>query len=270
MQSILTRSDDLVGAGGLDQLTAPSLEDILHDPESRKLADQQRFSIIMDWAVGLEGNKGQSSQERLQAARKLTRHVRLERIDPTYLSTTVADSELVSEAQLLEAFKLQALAAKAHPLSFDLLLGKQPTWKSRRDRSPRKTLDMLPVGDGVLRWSIQVEKNCSYFWIGIEEASSGQLYAYTVRGAGHVSCWEGKVESVRDELDEAKFKTGSTIEFVLNLTRDDDQNGSLSAAVDDGSATTIFSDLLAQNKRFLPAHCIGDGGSIRLLSIEKA
>jgi hypothetical protein len=48
-------------------------------------------------------------KERQGTASQLTKYIALEHVDPAKLSTTVAYSDLVTDAQLLEAYKKQAV-----------------------------------------------------------------------------------------------------------------------------------------------------------------
>lgn len=164
-------------------------------------------------------------------------------IEPSHLSTTVASSGLVTDAQLLETFKAQALlAAEKHGISY--CSNRTPVWRSSgksvfSSDSSGYTVEFLscpPLRSGVHKWSIKVEEVCSYTslcvassehqvdcnkWLGHQ---SGLGWIYGNDGSAGTNEW-GKT---RKKANHPKFGKGSIVSFTLDLN----EPGILSASVD--------------------------------------
>jgi hypothetical protein len=87
-------------------LEAEVLEAILKDVYV-EMTECERFQILKEWMVS--GDSLSSPSDRRATAANLSKHIFFERIDPRCLSTTVAESGLVSSEQLLAVYQKQAI-----------------------------------------------------------------------------------------------------------------------------------------------------------------
>jgi len=84
-------------------LSPSVLEELLSEEESN-MSEESLFGILQVWA---------EEDDRKAIAKTFVMHLHLELMDPTFLVSSVTPSGLVTTEQLLEAYKSQALAAKA-------------------------------------------------------------------------------------------------------------------------------------------------------------
>lgn len=97
----IIRQDDVLAT-----LTPSILESILKD-DNQETNDYNLFLFLQKWADW-------ASDERLGTAAKLTKHISLECINPSKLSTTVRSSGLVTIEELCEVYQKQALYSEQH------------------------------------------------------------------------------------------------------------------------------------------------------------
>ena len=98
----------------------------------------------------------------------MSTHLHLERIDPLFLSQTVAPSGIVSSDQLATAFKAQALYLSEHvearPPSSRIPLWRpsnKATVVSDKEAYAIKLLETPTMRSGIHKWRIRVDMACS-------------------------------------------------------------------------------------------------------------
>lgn len=213
------------------------------------------FKILEVWANA----SGESSGDRIQEAKALTKYIRLECIDPDEISSIVAYSGLVSSDQICEAYKKQALAAKGHGIVYEKRRVIH-VWKSSREvrftpscTGLRRETDFL---DGfrfqlgcVYEWSILVEElpssNNSRLAMGV--ANTHLLHQNTDMWQANGAWLVGNDGWCRDNGSNIRnygmsFRSGCTIWFKLDLS----SSGTLIVGVGNESPIVISDSLLAQ------------------------
>jgi hypothetical protein len=96
----------LLEEGSISLLSSSTIEQIIKD-QSIQTDAYTLFRYLQEWSKDDEARKPTAAQ--------LIQHVPLECIEPTYLSTTVASSGLVTKEQLCDAHETQALWVNERP-----------------------------------------------------------------------------------------------------------------------------------------------------------
>jgi hypothetical protein len=276
----------------LDESTAiwslsPALLDTIIQDKNIAANEYTLFRILEAWANAADdemsnNNSGEpldaaESQriERSEAAKQMTHHLRLERIDPHYLSTTVASSGLVTHDQLFEAYTLQALDSRKNSISFDARRFELPVWKKSNDTiatSPADVLSCPPLTSGIHKWSIKVENLPSSLlgscWLGVVPSAAPSFsppqmvgWFYTNKGC---SVHSGKER----ERSLPTFVEGSEVTLILDLRQE--TGGTLHASIDGSGSFLLFSGMLEHEGLggFRPAVFSDASGKLRLIGME--
>jgi BTB/POZ domain len=257
------------------------MEEILKDPEMGAY-EYELFKLLLQWAEASDDDVSKRTGSdpplhpsivgRREIACQLTEYIHLEHIDPRSLSTVVANSGLVTSEQLMEAFKLQALAAQdVHNIAFNKHR-KMPIWESISD-SFRQCLKVSPIKTGIHRWTLEIEEHGRYLWVGVVQQGTAALYAFSSWVDGVRLYINESYGNPHNNLGMLKLATGSRVTFVIDMTPGSG-NGTLCASVDGGPMLRLFSHLLdrlddSDESGFVPAMCLKSPASVRLLSIEK-
>jgi hypothetical protein len=259
----------------LDQSTAISslspalLETIIQDKKI-DANEHTLFRILECWANADDDEMSNSMSgepldaaesqhiERREAAKQMTHHIRLERIDPNHLSTTVTSSGLATRDQLFEAYKLQALDLRKHGISlFDARRLERLVWKKSNNTIAYPPLDFLscsPLTSGIHEWTIEIGKQSQSFG----SAVLGVVFADTTRTEGLLGLpgpqsvgWfyygnEGCcLHDGKWRYSLPKFERGgSEVTFMLDLR--EETGGTLSASVDENPSFVLFRGMLSQ------------------------
>ncbi|CAB9521077.1 expressed unknown protein [Seminavis robusta] len=232
------------------------------------------FRLVQKW-VEVNGEAA--------SAPNLIDHVRLENISAKLLSAEVKASQLVSQKDLLEAYEKQALRAQA--IHNDVPQGPRylPNWRhtstNRAIGHEEEMLDILdcsPMKVGEYRWAFHVQGMSQQpAWIGV--ALSGKDMDRETSLAKHEYGWAyssqgGIRHGDRNEQGNPCFKAGSKVTFTLNLSDDNETNGTLSAAIDGGDEFQLFSDLqreLDGPGGFVPAVSLFAPATIEFMGIQR-
>ncbi|CAB9526636.1 expressed unknown protein [Seminavis robusta] len=287
MSKLSTNIETLDEKCGVSLLSASSLEEILKD-NTIQADEQNLFELVLQWAEHEDNDNDNHHHDRsLAASEMIQHHVRLDWIDPEYLSTTVSESNLVSQKSLLEAFKLQALAAKKQHNVVFRRRRCQPVWNSTLTEmstaGEMRGVDMLQypsMSSGVHRWTMEVVKDVTFTWLGVALPSKpldlhkwlGKQDAGWAYGSNGAACHQTDTYN----CVHPKFKEGSRVTMTLNLlANNEEKNGTLSASVDGGEEFILFDNLRAQlvpgqeDCGFVPAVSNRAPAKIRLIDIER-
>ena len=185
----------------------------------------------------------------------LKKHIRLERIHPTLLSEFVALSNLVTQDELLNAYKAQALSSKDEEGCLWERSRLSPRWrysKTKQSRSPNtqcnhsefEGLIHTPITSGKHQWTLQPEGNVAISRLGIFSTVtvSGRIASaalYSHRGV----CYSKSPNSTEQPDGSMPFAAGSKVTFTLDLLADQAENGILSISIDGGVDVKIFKNL---------------------------
>jgi hypothetical protein len=278
----------------MEDISAAVLEEILSDEESQ-LNELDLFLILKLWANGGATDphnnanhpkkRSADSLDRHSVASELTKHISFERIGPSDLEDVVAESGLVTQEQLFEAFKKQALTAqKKHNISFtDPRLMGEAVWKSSGTAlfvsdGPHYVVETLKcrvlLPGTIHQWTIQVEESCEGFWVGVASTKCtldrtdwlGKQQGGWVYGNNGAARHVPKCSSYGIH---PAFRKNSKVSLTLDLRPDGPGNGRLSASIDGGSIFELFSNMLLESDGFLPAISLRRPGAARLLSFKK-
>jgi hypothetical protein len=288
----------------LAQLSADRMEEILK--YNTLFADEfTAFLILQAWSNALEEEPhhqqvedpnptvsavdNSDSDSRRKIATQLVEHIALDQISPSDLSTTVATSGLVTNEQLLEAYKAQALTIiteknlNASPTQENNTYRHVPEWKRSNDVAISAAtdgsgyLDQLqgpPLNEGIHKWSIKVEEVGARLELGVRSRSAKISWVYSSHGQAFAFGDPPGGSLVTSNIGNRRprFDTGSIVTFTLDLTKD----GTLSACVDNNSSQTVllFSGMLSQigvneTGRFVPAVVLGQPARVRFLGFEQ-
>jgi len=122
-----------------------------------------------------------TAQDRRSIASNLVQYIHLEWIDPRTLSTAVAESGLVAQQQLFEAFQRQALAAQQqHGVTFQRPRYTPPVWHSslsdtlsaESSQREESLLKYPPMSSGIHQWTILIEERCYETFLGIASSTT--------------------------------------------------------------------------------------------------
>jgi len=284
MNEIRHNRDISFNAEWVSILSPDVLEEILSD-DGHRMPEMDLFNILHLWADGNGGGDGGDTRDnRHKIASEFTKHIRLELIDPVHLAEKVSSSDLVSQEQLLQAYKSHAVAASEAKGRPERRARCMAQWKdsssdvigSIAETCEVQLLDYPEITSGVHQWMVQVEEVCDSAWLGVAHTGlsldmkrflgaqrGGWVYGKggTTHGAGQIA------------RGFPKFAVGSKITFTLNLLMGGEGNGILSTAVDGGTPSTLFTDLrsILEGKEggFVPAASLCNPGRVRMLCVQK-
>jgi hypothetical protein len=250
-----------------------------HEPPSSSTDDERDFS----W-----------QENRKDIAMSLVKHIRLDRIDPSSLSSTVFNSGLVSTEHLLDAYRTQALSAeRQYGVTYKLQrYNSRPVWQrtceslftSSYDKHEVELLQVSSLTRGVHRWKIRIEAVCPKgVWLGLASTAIplkanewlGSQKGGWVYGSTGVICHDDSARNRQEDVDKGgnpPFGAGSEVCMTLDLSAD--CGGTLSASVDENPSVLLFSGLLSHLMQhegaggFVPAVSLKRPGCVRILEMS--
>jgi hypothetical protein len=267
-------------------LSESQMERILKD-EKLEADEYTLFLILQAWTNTNEGEKigggiepkEEASASRMRTAERMTKYISLESINPVDLSTTLTASGLVTNEQLSEAYKTQALSSQQqHGISYTKPRFQPAVWRKSNDSVLRvgateyadcknELLECQALSSGVYKWSILVEEfttDCCDLSLGVastayetneEDDRINELgyplgwleggWAYGSKGSAYHNCTR-LLPASADRM----FQGGSKVTFTLDLTGE----GTLSASVDGRPAFRLFDNMLSA---FSDRECAG-------------
>jgi hypothetical protein len=276
----------------LDQSTAiwsmsPALLETIIQDKHISANEYTLFRILEAWTNATDDHMSNSKSgepldaaesqriARREAAKQMTRHLRLERIDPHHLCTTVTSSGLVTQDQLLEAYKSQALNSRKHGISFEVQRTEHPVWKKSNDdiATGCDRLKCLPMTSGIHKWTLKVENQSSSTWLGVVPTGTG--WPSSLLDVGWFYANKGCVIHSGKERKQLlpTFEEGSEVTLILDLRSD--LGGTLRASVDGSDSFILFSGMLShphdhdEGRGFRPAFFSDADGKVRLLGMEE-
>jgi hypothetical protein len=262
----------LLQASYVNLLSSSGLEELLKD--ERVSADEYTLFLVLQAWTNAETE--QCCNSRMDSAAQLSKHLCLEHIDPTNLKQAVASSGLVTNDQLVEAYRRQAL--KEHDVSSYRKTRLPVAWRKSNnvvascvsgDLLVADVLQCPVLSSGVHKWSILVERG-TYMQLGVV-ASTALPFNFDDwignQGGGWVYSNFGFAfhngNMIQGQLP--TFGQGSIVTFILDLTGE----GTLGASVDDNPPILIFSNM--QNVHaagFLPAASLNRPARVRFLGFK--
>jgi hypothetical protein len=243
-----------------------------------------------------------SSRDRKAVARDLiVKYIRLESIDPPKLATSVTNSGLVTQEQLLHAFYQQAMVAYRHyGVAYQRPRNTTAFWKkslcdvftSRDDEFKDDVLQYSPMKSGIHQWILLVEESGDCTWLGLSMSNLCDTFAEDVDddddmqdrnwvyGSDGEAFHGGVIQpqpfsgsGSKNISNRPGFSSGSRITMTLNLRSKDPGNGTLFASVNGGDAFTIFDNLRRhvqahEGEGYLPCVSMNTPGRVRLIDIR--
>lgn len=257
------------------------LEEVLQHKELQ-VDEFQLFEMLRLWVEAQDTDTSEADAHAVASG--LMKHVRLEYIDTKTLSASVSDSRLVSQDQLLNAYKKKAQAAEEGDTSHAKRRRCAPAWESSGNEVASGAFnrrgDLLkypPISGGLYQWTLEVTSDSYYTWIGLVLSSNvyktdsflwQQVGSWFLGSLGLTAC-----HGMSDHKAYPKFGAGAKVTCTLNLLQDDKENGSLSISIDNGDPFTLFTDLHLHLEKegggFVPAVSHGEPGRVRLIEIIK-
>jgi BTB/POZ domain len=229
----------------------------------------------------------------------ISKYIRLESIDPPILATSVANSGLVTQEQLLQAFHKQAMAAyKFYGVVYQRPRNTTASWKkslsdvftSRHDDEFKEdVLQYPPMKSGIHQWTLLVEESGDCTWLGLsmsnlcntfaedeEDAMQDRTWVYGSDGEafhGGVAQLQPLTGSGSKTNTRPGFSSGSQITMTLNLRSKDSGKGTLNGSVNGGDTFTIFDNLRRHlhehdGEGYLPCVSMNTPGRVRLVDIR--
>lgn len=248
-------SEVLDGNGDFLVVATPSLlESILKD-DKMETDDYTLFLLLKKWADA-------DGSERLGTAAELTKFLRLNRIDPSELSTSVQHSGLVTVQQLFEAYQKQALLLQARlGVSFKQPRTTRAVWETSNDAVIAgkdvyvEQLNCPVMLSGVHKWTIKAEKIDGQGKMGLGVISTVKPISrkqWLGQAQGGWGFWSSRTlwhNSLREQSP-LPFAEGSEVSVEIDLR--EAGGGKLSASVDGGPFVLLFSDMLGHLQNHIP------------------
>ena len=256
-------SDDihvLLERSSLRAISSTQLEKVL-DNAKLQVDAYSMFRLIQMWDVCQDESELQDDspciskktlnhiQSRHRTACQLIRdHVALDLIDPQILSTTVTSSGLVTDEQLSEAYKIQALLLQPHyGISLDQFR-LRGIWESSNSaiftcESDTYAMERLKCREtltrGAYKWSIKILESCSPILLGFAVASTNGQRKRWLYGSNGRTRHSSRNGMHYHENGHPTFATGSIVTLCLDLTGD----GTLTGSVDSKDPFLLFDDI---------------------------
>lgn len=262
-------------------LSEATLRSILN--EYLNVKELTLFKMVQEWIRPGEGVVAEQSahfdeKDRISQGIDMIKGLSLERIKPDDIIRIVQPSGLVSESQLLETFKMQALmAVRRHAAFYDQT--RTPTWSvSSNDHCEFHAflLNHSPLRHGVHHWKLLIEKTCQGTWVGVastEHNVDPHEWLGCQNGVGWVYGNNGAVCTFHPQpgppyaITHPTYQAGDTLTFTLDLRED----GKLMVKVNDGEPFLLFGDMKTHFSDecstigFVPAVSLCDPGKVKFL-----
>lgn len=199
---------------------------------------------------------------------------KLEYIHQNEITKEVQESGCVSEAQIEQA--LQSQLSKMQTLQWHTAESVESSfsfWDRDLDR-----FDCPVMRSGVHYWTLKVEKCPEKLWLGIVRPDntswSGLWLTHSGTHQFHIGCGRGDETAIDEQISSKGFRTGSIVEFALDLREENSENGILTVSVDKKPFQTLFSNLISGPKDrvngFWPAgksNCIEEA-AVRIVALR--
>lgn len=272
LKRLRTSGAELVKLSIVRTLSSGALQAIVQEDDDR-MEEGDLFELVWFWSSA--DVEPTASSDRHRVASEIMQHIRLERIDAQVLVSSVTESGFFSQAQLLGAYKTQALelqsirAAKRARLT--------PHWRGS-GTEVATTIDILdncPMTSGIHRWVLRVEGafHKSRIWLGVVRRSkvdlsrclSKQKCTWGINGHGKL-----RIDGIVCERYHAlAFVEGSKITFTLNVQPDGSGGGTLSISVD-GRVSVAIDRYIPVENDLVPAVSFATQGVGSVHLLEKA
>ncbi|CAB9529517.1 expressed unknown protein [Seminavis robusta] len=262
---------------------ATLVEEIVKD-EKLEMDEYDLFIFLTKWVDS-------NPKDRQAIAKNLGSNLRLEKINPAYLSTSVSSSGLFAADQINEAYKKQALAAQAHAVSFQ---GSRacPVWKislteqTGSDGSVNTdTLNFPPIKEGIHEWTVKLWDDQGFdppgAVLGIvcteTFAGNGSLLYSQKGGWGYDDCGDAYSEGKQGKQSHYDISVETQINLTLNLSPTEKGNGTLSISYESIEGDKVSHETIANNLHdhlsahpggFLPAVSTRNGARIMFMRMN--
>ncbi|CAB9505885.1 expressed unknown protein [Seminavis robusta] len=281
---VRTNKDALMSTNAIACVDATLVEEILKDDQTT-MDEYDLFLFLTQWVQI-------NPKDRKPIAKKLGCNIKLESINPSHLSDTVASSGLFMSDQINEAYKNQALhAEQAGSVPFQG--SRHGVWKKSRtaatglDVSDVNTdiLMCAPIEDGIHQWTVKLlwddgaGRNVSAaFGIVCSQTfvENGRQLGKQKGGWGLDDYAQIFREGGLEKLDVWAIQVGSEITLTLNLNPSNKRNGTLSISWGEGKryshhclVNNLRDHLKSHPGGFLPAVSTSSGGRVELVKMRK-
>jgi BTB/POZ domain len=275
IQKLLLKKD--FDAKILERISPNAVELVLVDGKAF-LSEKICFLLVDLWY-----QHSSAGEDRVPAAKKLVKeHVDLHFIDPEDLSSSVTASGLVTLEQLAEAYKSQAIRAKKSfkasfsrtPFTFTC---PNPKWKQTNSATFTSSTEGLWTSDTLKcpillagsRYTWTVKSYSSYVWLGVVlSTTSDTVQGLGLSGRNKQGCYgllgcQGREYSwgttcVISLGAAAKVKQGDRVTMTLDLSSEEEHNGTLSVSVNNQPTIRILANMsdklpTGDDQGFVPA-----------------
>jgi hypothetical protein len=248
----------------LASLSPLLLEEIVRDEEVD--ADELTlFKLVKSWV------ESRPQEDRQTAAKHIIKYIRLEKIDPKKLANLVSSNGLVTDAQLSEAFKAQALSlAERHGALYPKRRRLSLIWSDSQsdvfsacgfgEGIKATALEVPAMTSGLFRWTVKVEDFRWTVRLGVSPAANLTLQKRWV------CCNDGSIYNSRCLISRGnpEYGEGDIVTFDLDINA----TASLRYSVNSGPYTPIFTHMLLEPGGFSPVVALSTG-SVRILRFEQ-
>lgn len=226
-----------------------------------------------EMSVSTENAAGKEEESRWEQAKRLVRHINLERLKPSFVRDYLEPSGLVDREGILSVYQQQALEAERGRALYDSFRGgsvwhngtKTLTEESNGEYRSR-VLGSPWVRGGRHEWTFRIDKESDCTWIGVASAYPDEKQFFGNNKTGWAYATQGTcTQSGRMQRRIGpSIEEGQTVKMILNLTR----GGTLTMVAEGNSKSfKAFSDLIKNGgKQYVPVVYLKRPGCITLVS----
>ncbi|CAB9531849.1 expressed unknown protein [Seminavis robusta] len=253
-------------------ISETALEFFLQDDSETPREQHLLFEILQHWV-------GEDEERKTIAKELVHNHICLEKLDPDFLTSSVLPSGFCKTQQLMQAFQIQARAAKEkHGMFARPFTPSRAVWTSSGsitstcEEFKTDLLKFPPIKDKTVRWTVEILNDAENVWLGIVKAGLDCACFDCLVGPGAGVAYSGKGSVLNSQTHCPKFDTGSKVTFTLIITGlEQVSTVSLVGSVDGGRPFIVA--VLARDawlkEGAIPAVSTKSRGSVRLLSINE-
>ncbi|CAB9500665.1 expressed unknown protein [Seminavis robusta] len=290
--SRLVANINVLDNSAVSVLSVESLKDILKC-DTTEVDEFCLFELLQLWVEGKKNASDDSTTSGSESPKNIAsqlvkKHIRMDWIDPELLFTSVQSSGFVPQELLLAAFHKQAVRIKRQ---HNNVVFKQArnlvVWKNSLTNvssSPANATafcnasDMLqypPIVCGKHEWTLELVEESKGDWVGIAFQNIDLSKWLGEQKGGWGLCRDGRAchNAAKHSEGHPRYTKGSKITFTINLSPNEESNGTLHAQIDDDEKFLVFENLREElqgsNGGFVPAVSNYPQGNFRLVRIEK-
>ncbi|CAB9498728.1 expressed unknown protein [Seminavis robusta] len=189
-------------------ISETALEFFLQDDSETPRKQHLLFEILQHWV-------GEDEERKTIAKELVHNHICLEKLDPDFLTSSVLPSGFCKTQQLMQAFQIQARAAKEkHGMFARPFTPSRAVWTSSGsitstcEEFKTDLLKFPPIKDKTVRWTVEILNDAENVWLGIVKAGLDCACFDCLVGPGAGVAYSGKGSVLNSQTHCPKFDTG--------------------------------------------------------------